>query len=158
MTKININAVKTLLKKNESRRPILASISYQDDRIAFTDSYGLVEIDTSNAQSFNLNVFTGRLEGGEYPRLDRIKPAEYALEPAENMHVEFKEGQELYIIDDYPFGKKQVDQTFKTVGLDFTKQVGAGQIKLHKRPTSASLVYQKNDVYILVLGLYKDRE
>lgn len=155
MTNININAVKTLLKKVAKKRPILGCISYQDDKIVFTDSYSLIEIKEQNKQIFNLNMFTGRLLEGQYPNIDRVKPREHALEPAKSLHVEIRNGKGFYIIDGYLFDRKQVDRTFKTVGINFEKHIRVDDIKLYKNSpkTIAHLVYEKDDLYILILGL-----
>src|SRR5690554_5575449 len=122
MVTINFNAVKTLLKKNATKRPILACISYQEDKILFTDSYSLVEIAATNKQVFNLNVMTLRLHEGQYPTIDKIKPTASELEAVRGIAIKLNDQkEEIYDIDGYPFHKAQVDQTFKTVGINFLK-------------------------------------
>ena len=156
---INFNAVKTLLKKNAKKRPILTCMSYRKDKIIFTDSYSLVEIEASNDVEFNLDVMELRLSGETFPNVDGVKPPKHELTQVSSIVPSLNsERVELYLIDDYPFIKTQIDQTFKTLGINFYKDLIPKDIKLKTRPNHGVLIYETDDVYVLVLGIYKEDE
>ncbi len=161
MVKLNFNAIKSLLKKNTKKRPILNCINYKDSSILFTDSFSLVEISTQNNTTFLLNVETLKIQGGTYPNTDNIKPSEIDLKDVEHVELSTKldvsnKKVETYIINEYPFDRKLVDNTFKTISKDFLRGVTKNELKIKEYQQYGTLVYQKDEVYILILGLAKE--
>ena len=161
MEKLNFNAIKLLLKKNAKKRPILTCMNYKDDKIVFTDSYSLVEIATRNKVNFLLNVETLETQGGTYPCTDNVKPFETDLKDVETIELtstefDYKNKKlETYSINGYPFDRKQVDSTFKTISKDFFKDISRNDLKIKELKSHGRLVYQKDGTYILILGIAK---
>src|SRR5690554_6953698 len=72
--KLNLNAVRKLLKEQFKKRPILACIRYEPERIVFTNSYALVKLDVKSpiTEPINLNIMSLKLMSDTYPNVDRI--------------------------------------------------------------------------------------
>lgn len=159
MEKLNFNAIKSLLKKNAKKRPILTCINYKDDKIVFTDSYSLVEVHTRNKVNFLLNVETLETQEGTYPCTDNIKPYETDLKDVETLElttIDFANKKlETYSINGYPFDRKAVDSTFKTISKDFFKDISRNDLKIKENKSHGRLIYQKDGTYILILGIRK---
>lgn len=77
---LNIKAIQKLLKGQRYKRPILASLLYQNNRIVFSNSYslGIYKFSNNLENEININVFTSLITRGDYPKLDRIIPINYS--------------------------------------------------------------------------------
>lgn len=161
--KVNLNygAIKKLLKSQAKKRPVLGCMNYQKEKITFTDSYSLVDYNVVGAEEFLLDVATLQVARGTYPNTDKIKPAIHELHDVKNsFKVERvtvkRDSLEVYNIDGFYFLKQQVDDTFKTISVNFFKDITPEYLRLKKNEHNgtAILVYDTPLVYILILGIY----
>lgn len=157
---IKIEAVKKLLKKHQKTRPVLACINYTHDKIQYTNSYSMVEIEVSRQQPMLYNPFTGYQMDPlqQYPSLDRIKPQPEQLQVVDSIKIEvltYQDKTELfYNVDGIYFNKELTDTTFKTVNLDLLKDVNKGyHLQLKNNGKTGILVYKKHNIYILILSI-----
>jgi len=156
--KLNLNAVRKLLKSQFKKRPILACIRYESERIVFTNSYALVKLNVKSpiTKPINLNIMSLELMSDTYPNVDRI------IENAGrdrinirdiNVEVDLEYKVSHYKINDLYFEKTVVDDTFKTVGLDITT-VNRDYLYTNK----SMLVYNDDVVFLLVLRVNKNND
>ena len=165
---LNYGAIKKLLKSQAKKRPILGCMNYQKEKITFTDSYSLVDYHVVGGEEFLLDVATLKVARGTYPSTDKIKPAIHELHDVnDSFKIERvavnRDSLEVYNIDGFYFLKQQVDDTFKTVSINFFKDITPGDLKLKKNEYNgtAYLIYETPQVYILILGIHppkKDNE
>lgn len=125
MTKLNLNAIRKVLKLQFKKRPILGCIRYESERIIFTNSFMLVKIDVKSpiTEPINLSMESLRIVPDNYPNVDRIIENTYRdrLSVKDiNVEVDLEHKVSHYKINDLYFEKGLVDDTFKTVGLDIT--------------------------------------
>lgn len=157
MTKLNLNAVRKVLKTQFKKRPILGCIRYEPNRIVFTNSYMLVRLDVKSpiTEPINLSMESLRIVSDTYPKVDRIMiNTDYDKKSVKDISVEtdLKYKVQYYKINDLYFEKGLVDDTFKTVGLDITT---VNQDYLFT--TNSMLVYNDNEeVLLLVLRINKN--
>src|SRR5690554_6534931 len=156
--KLNLNAVRKLLKSQFKKRPILACIRYESERIVFTNSYALVKLNVKSpiTKPIDLNIMSLELMSDTYPNVDRI------IENAGrdrinirdiNVEVDLEYKVSHYKINDLYFEKTVVDDTFKTVGLDITT-VNRDYLYTNK----SMLVYNDDVVFLLVLRVNKNND
>ena len=154
--KLNLNAVRKLLKSQFKKRPILACIRYEPERIVFTNSYVLVKLNVKSpiTEPINLNIMSLELMSDTYPNVDRI------IENADrdrinvndiNVEVDLVYKVSHYKINDLYFEKCLVDDTFKTVGLDIST-VNRKYLYTNK----SMLVYDDGVIFLLVLRVNKN--
>ena len=156
--KLNLNAVRKLLKSQFKKRPILGCIRYEPKRIIFTNSYALVKLNVESpiTEPINLDIQSLRIVDDYYPKLtlDRI------IENADkdrinardiNVEVDLEYKVQHYKINGLYFEKTMVDDTFKTVGLDVST-VNRDYLYTNK----SLLVYDDDEVLLLVLRINKN--
>ena len=154
--KLNLNAVRKLLKEQFKKRPILSCVRYEPERIVFTNSYALVKLEVRSpiTEPINLNIMTLKIMADNYPNVDRI------IENADkdrisvndiNVEVDLEHKVSHYKINDLYFEKGLVDDTFKTVGLDVTT-VSRDYLFTNK----SMLVYDDEVILLLVLRVNKN--
>ena len=156
--KLNLNVVRKLLKEQFKKRPILACVRYEPERIVFTNSYMLVKLDVKSpiTEPINLNIMSLKIMADNYPNLDRI--IENADKDRINAHdinveVDLEYKVSHYKINDLYFEKGMVDDTFKTVGLDITT-VNRDYLYTNK----SMLVYDDGVIFLLVLHVNKNND
>ena len=156
--KLNLNAVRKLLKEQFKKRPILGCIRYEPKRIVFTNSYALVKLNVKSpiTEPINLDMQSLRIVDDYYPKItvdriienagrDRINVRDI------NVEVDLEHKVQHYKINDLYFEKGLVDDTFKTVGLDITT------VNREYLFTNQSLlVYEDEEVLLLVLRVNKN--
>ena len=156
--KLNLNAVRKLLKSQFKKRPILACIRYEPERIVFTNSYMLVKLDVKSpiTEPINLNIMSLELMSDTYPNVDRIieNAGRDRINVRDiNVDVDLIRGVAYYKINDFYFDKSLVDDTFKTVGLDITT-VNRDYLYTNK----SMLVYDDGVIFLLVLRVNKNND
>ena len=156
--KLNLNAVRKLLKEQFKKRPILSCVRYEPERIVFTNSYALVKLEVRSpiTEPINLNIMTLKIMADNYPNVDRI------IENADkdrisvndiNVEVDLEHKVSHYKINDLYFEKGLVDDTFKTVGLDVST-VNRDYLYTNK----SMLVYDDGVIFLLVLRVNKNND
>lgn len=157
MKQLNLNAIRKVLKTQFKKRPILACIRYEPERVVFTNSYMLVRLNVKSpiTEPINLNIETLKIMVDNYPNVDRIIEGTYIdrIKVKDiNVKVDLKVKAQYYKINDLYFEKGLVDDTFKTVGLDLTTIN-----RDYLFTTKSMLVYDDNDeILLLVLRINKN--
>ncbi|HHW79178.1 MAG TPA: hypothetical protein GX742_00070 [Acholeplasmataceae bacterium] len=156
--KLNLNAVRKLLKEQFKKRPILSCVRYEPERIVFTNSYALVKLNVKSpiTEPINLNIISLELMSDTYPNVDRIienADRDKLLVTDINVEVDLEHRVQYYKINDLYFEKGLVDDTFKTVGLDIST-VNRKYLFTNK----SILVYEDDGVFLLVLRVNKNND
>ena len=156
MKQLNLNAVRKLLKSQFKKRPILACIRYEPERIVFTNSYALVKLEVRSpiTEPINLNIMTLEIMSDNYPNVDRIieNAGRDRISANDiNVEVDLEHKVSHYKINDLYFEKGLVDDMFKTVGLDITT-VNRDYLYTNK----SMLVYDDGVIFLLVLRVNKN--
>src|SRR5690554_4008446 len=156
--KLNLNTVRKLLKSQFKKRPILACIRYEPERIVFTNSYALVKLNVKSpiTEPINLNIMTLKIMVDKYPNIDPIienADKDKIIVKDINVDIDLIRGVAYYKINGLYFEKCLVDDIFKTVGLDITT-VNRDYLYTNK----SMLVYNDDVVFLLVLRVNKNND